>query len=195
MKTLKKVYLAMNKVSNVICKIMEVIIVLLVIVNAADVFLQVFNRYVLVKISNTSISWTDELARYSMIWICYCAIGICFREGSMAQVDIIYGRLDRKGRLVLYVITRLLMVMVLFVAIKYGLYICKIKAIYKTAMLHAPGQLLYSAPVAGSILVGFEMLTEAVGVFAGELVPFEAGAKRGFPSHNEPEPDQAPRSE
>ena len=119
MKALRKLYFGLNAVSNVICTVFEVIAVLLVVVNAADVFLQVFNRYVLVKISNVSISWTEELARYSMIWICYCVLGICFREGSMAQVDIIYGKLGRKGRLVLYVATRLLMVMVLFVAIKY----------------------------------------------------------------------------
>ncbi len=187
MKALRKLYFGLNAVSNVICTVFEVIAVLLVVVNAADVFLQVFNRYVLVKISNVSISWTEELARYSMIWICYCVLGICFREGSMAQVDIIYGKLGRKGRLVLYVATRLLMVMVLFVAIKYGLYVCKIRKIYRSSMLRAPGTLLYSAPIVGSILVGFEMLTEMVGVFSGELEPFEAGKKRRFLRHEEPD--------
>lgn len=187
MKTLRKVYYTMNKASDIICRILEVVIILLVVINALDVFLQVFNRYVLVKISNISISWTDELARYSMIWICYCTLGICFREGSMAQVDIIYSRLNRRGRVVLYIITRLLMLMVLIVAIKYGLYVCKIKAIYKSAMLRAPGLALYSAPIVGSILVGFEMLTEAIGVFSGELEPFEAGKKRFFPRHEEPD--------
>ena len=63
MKTLKKTYFVLDKVSNIICRILEAIIVLLVVVNAADVFLQVFNRYVLVKISDISVSWTEELAR------------------------------------------------------------------------------------------------------------------------------------
>ena len=78
---LSSIYAGMNRISNIICKILEVIIVLVVVINAADVFLQVFNRAVLVKISDISLSWTDELARYSMIWICYCTLGICFREG------------------------------------------------------------------------------------------------------------------
>ena len=95
MEILRKIYFGMHKCSNLICRILEFIIILLVVVNAGDVFLQVFNRYVLVKISNISFSWTDEMARYSMIWICYCAVGICFREGSMAQVDIIYNRLHK----------------------------------------------------------------------------------------------------
>ena len=102
MEILRKIYFGMHKCSNLICRILEFIIILLVVVNAGDVFLQVFNRYVLVKISNISFSWTDEMARYSMIWICYCAVGICFREGSMAQVDIIYNRLNKRGRLALY---------------------------------------------------------------------------------------------
>lgn len=79
------------------------------------------------------------------------------------------------------------MVMVIFVSIKYGLYVCETREVYKSAMLNIPGPFLYSAPIVGSILVLFEMVTELVGVFAKELVPFEAGNKRGFPQHNEPE--------
>ena len=52
MNGLKKVYFVLNKISDVICLLFEILAVLLVVVNAADVFLQVFNRYVLVKISN-----------------------------------------------------------------------------------------------------------------------------------------------
>lgn len=184
---LSPIYFGMNRISNIICKIMEFFIVFMVLLNAADVFLQVFNRAILVKISDASLSWTDELARYSMIWICYCTLGICFREGSMAQVDLIYGRLGRKGRIVFYLITRALMLMVIIVSIKYGIYVCEIRAVYKSAMLSIPGPFLYSAPIVGSILVFFEMLTELVGVLAGKLVPFEAGMQRGFPQHNEPE--------
>lgn len=184
---LSPIYFGMNRISNIICKIMEFFIVLMVLLNAADVFLQVFNRAILVKISDTSLSWTDELARYSMIWICYCTLGICFREGSMAQVDLIYGRLGRKGRIAFYLITRALMLMVIAVSIKYGIYVCEIRAVYKSAMLSIPGPFLYSAPIVGSILVLFEMLTELVGVLAGKLVPFEAGMQRGFPQHNEPD--------
>lgn len=187
MEILRKIYFGMHKCSNLICRILEFIIILLVVVNAGDVFLQVFNRYVLVKISNISFSWTDEMARYSMIWICYCAVGICFREGSMAQVDIIYNRLHKRGRLALYFVTRILMFLVLFVSVKYGIYVCGIKKIFKSAMLRAPGTALYSAPVTGSFLVGFEMLTELAGVICGELEPFEAGQKRNFPEHSEPE--------
>ena len=95
MKTLKKTYFVLDKVSNIICRILEAIIVLLVVVNAADVFLQVFNRYVLVKISDISVSWTEELARYSMIWICYLMLGICFLKQCQRMLP---RRLDGSGR-------------------------------------------------------------------------------------------------
>ena len=58
---LSSIYAGMNRISNIICKILEVIIVLVVVINAADVFLQVFNRAVLVKVSDISLSWTDIL--------------------------------------------------------------------------------------------------------------------------------------
>lgn len=187
MKTLRIIYRVMDKISCVICRLMEILVIILVIINASDVFLQVFNRYILCKITDISISWTEELARYSMIWICYGVLGICFREGSMAQVDIIYGKLGHKGRLTLYIMTRALIILVLIVAMKYGLYICKIKSIFKSAMLRAPGMMLYSAPIVGSSLVGYEVLTEMIGVICGELEPFEAGKRRVFHHHNEPE--------
>ena len=150
---LSSIYAGMNRISNIICKILEVIIVLVVVINAADVFLQVFNRAVLVKISDISLSWTDELARYSMIWICYCTLGICFREGSMAQVDLIYGRPPRQNGVIPnntsidgYGDFCLYQIWAVCVRNTRGLQICDVK--YSRAIsIQRPNCRLYSCPV------------------------------------------------
>lgn len=187
MKTLGKTYDVMHSISNIICKILEVFVVLIVVINAGTVLLQVLNRYVIVKISDQSFAWTEELARYSLIWLCYIALPLCMREGSMAQLDMVYDRLGKKGRFILYILTRILMFSFLYVCITLGYKVVLSRLVYKSSMLRAPGLLLYSAPVVGCILTAYEVFTEFVGVLAGKLLPFSAGEKRDFPHHNEPE--------
>lgn len=178
---MKNLYYRLNKISNAICRILTVLIVGIVIVNAGSVFLQVINRYIIVKVSDFSFPWTEELARYSMIWLCYLALPIVYREGSMAQLDLIFDRLGKKGKMVLYVITRILCLMVLAVAVYYGLYIVQTRMMFKSSILRAPGYTLYSAPVIGCILVTYEVITEMIGVFSEILEPFYAGEKRQYP--------------
>ncbi|MCL2001363.1 MAG: TRAP transporter small permease subunit [Planctomycetes bacterium] len=191
MHILKILYAKLNFGSNIIAKILSALLVLLVFSCASTVLLQVINRYIIVKISDISLSFTDELSRWLMVIITYLVVGICVREGSMAQVDLIYSRLGPKGRLFLYLITRMLMAAVLFIGIYYGLRVMRAKAFMLSSMLEIPGWLLYSPPFVGSVLMSYEWLTELIGVLAGELEPFAAGAKRGFPHHEEP-PEQIP---
>lgn len=187
MNTLGKIYYGMHRVSNLLCKLLCALTVMVVILNAGTVLLQVINRYVIVKISDYSVSWTEELARYSMIWLCYLALPLCYREGSMAQLDLIFDRLGKRGKISFYLLTRVLIVVFLAVAIYYGCYIVETRMVYKSSLLRAPGYLLYSAPVFGCVVTGYEVLTELVGVCAGVLSPFYAGEKRNFPEHSEPE--------
>ena len=177
---MKKLYKGMNTVSNVICAILCVLIVTVVIMNAGSVLLQVINRYIIVKVSKLSFPWTEELSRYSMIWLCYLTLPLVYREGSMAQLDLIYERLGKKGRLILYIITRILCLAFLILAIRYGVKIVKTRMVYKSSIMRAPGYVLYSAPIFGCALMTYEMITEIIGVLAGELVPFSAGERRQF---------------
>lgn len=175
---MEKLYNVLNKISNVICKILCGLIVLGVVANAGSVFLQVLNRFVIVKISDLSFTWTEEFSRVSMIWLCYLAVPIVFREGMMAQLDLIFERLGKKGKMGLYVLTRILCVVFLVLAIYYGFYIVQTKMMFKSSVMRIPGWAMYSAPIVGCVLMLYEMITEMVGTFAGVLEPFYAGNKR-----------------
>ncbi len=183
---LRKMYSGLNGISNVVCKLLTWLVVLLVIACTATVFLQVINRYIIVKISDYSFSFTDELSRWLMINITYLTIGICVREGSMAQVDLIYERLGRGGKMFLYLLTRALMLVVLYIGIYYGIRIMNLRAPMSSPILDIPGRILYAPPVIGTFLMALEWLTDLVGVLAGELEPFKGGSRRNFPGHEEP---------
>lgn len=186
---MEKLYTVMNKISNVICKILCGLIILGVVANAGSVFLQVLNRFVIVKISDLSFTWTEEFSRISMIWICYLALPIVYRDGMMAQLDLIFERLGKKGRMGLYILTRILCVVFLVLAIYHGYYIIQTKMMFKSSVMRIPGWGMYSAPVIGCILVLYETITEMIGTFAGVLEPFYAGQKRKFVEDAEEEED------
>lgn len=185
-----KLYYKMNSISNVICRILCILIVGVVIINAGSVLLQIINRHLIVKISDLAFPWTEELSRYSMIWLCYLTVPIVYREGSMAQLDLIFDRLGKKGKMFLYILTRILCIGFIGIAVYYGVHIVETRMMFKSSFLRAPGWALYSAPIFGCVFMTFEILTEMIGVFAGILEPFYAGNKRPFPAVQEGEEDE-----
>ncbi len=61
---------------------------LLVAVMTVLVIIQVFFRYVL----NDSFTWTEELARFMMVWTTFISAPVAYRLGSNVSLDIIYNR-------------------------------------------------------------------------------------------------------
>lgn len=67
--------------------------VLLVAVMTIMVLIQVFFRYVL----NNSFVWTEEVARFMMVWMTFIAAPVAYRKGANVSLDIVRNLF--KGRL------------------------------------------------------------------------------------------------
>jgi TRAP-type C4-dicarboxylate transport system permease small subunit len=172
----KNIYHAMNSLSSLVNRILGWISGLLIALCAAALLFQVLYRFVIVKIFSFSFPFTEEFARFALIWSCYLCLGMCLKEGSQASVNFLYDRLRGTPKLLLYLLTRALMLLFLAVAVYYGIIITGNNAIFRSATLRIPGTYLYSAPVLGCILMAYETVTEILGVLCGELKPFGAGA-------------------
>ncbi len=179
MQAIRNLYFALDRLSRKISKALEWLAALLIALCTAALLFQVLYRFIIIKFVSFSFPFTEEFARYALIWSAYLCIGICLKEGSHAAVNLIFDRLSGKGRQALYHLTRILMLVFLFVAIRYGVEVARNNIIFKSSTLRIPGVYLYSAPVAGCLLMLYETLTEWVGVACGELQPFDAGSKRG----------------
>lgn len=172
MTMIRSTYNCLNKISDAVQKVLEAVLAVLVLTCAADLLLQVVYRFVLVHFVNFSCTWTTEYAQDALVWMTYFAVGICCKENSMASVNLIYDRVKGKGKTILYLITRVIVIIFLFVGLKYGWASIESVKNWTSTNLHLPGFALYGAPFFGCILMLYEVLVELLGVLCGELKPF-----------------------
>lgn len=117
-------------------------------------------------------TWTNELAQNFLVWMTYLAVGICYKENSMASVNFLYDRLKPRSKMVLYLLTRVVVFIFLFVGLRFGWESIQSVSNYHTASLHLPGYMVYGAPFLGCILMTYEAIVDVLGVICGELLPF-----------------------
>ena len=172
MNIIKTLYRSCSRVSDMIDKVLKVILVLLVLGSALDLFLQVLYRFVLVHFVSFSMTWTNEQAQNFLVWMTYLAVGICYKENSMASVNFLYDRLKPRSKMVLYLLTRVVVFIFLFVGLRFGWESIQSVSNYHTASLHLPGYMVYGAPFLGCILMTYEAIVDVLGVICGELLPF-----------------------
>lgn len=79
---------------NKACRIMEVILVSIFGLLVIDVLGQVFSRYIL----NTSFAFTEELARFSLIWLSILGAAYLNAKREHLSMDFLYQKFTQKNR-------------------------------------------------------------------------------------------------
>lgn len=175
---MKKIYHLLSTISDFLQKPLEILSACALLVGAMSLFLQVINRYIFAKYFDFSLSFTEELARYTIIWFTYTIAGVCLKEGGLISLDLLYTRLPRIPKMVLYYVTRVLMMVLVVVIIKYVIAYIPTAMKFRSVILGIPGVFLYSFPGIGFALMGYEIITEVSGVICGELEPFCVGREQ-----------------
>lgn len=93
----------------------EVLLVLFSVIMVAVIFLQVVMRQF-----NSSLSWSEELARYSFIWLVYIGISYGVKKDRHIKVDVLLLALKNKGKIILTIIANLLFIAFAIFVIRYG---------------------------------------------------------------------------
>ncbi|MFZ5754493.1 MAG: TRAP transporter small permease [Bacillota bacterium] len=70
---------------------------------------QVFFRYFL----KNPIFWAEELARYALVWMTFIGAAVALRQGMLANMDLIVGKLPAKMRRGVFTIVSLLNIVLL----------------------------------------------------------------------------------
>ncbi|MDO5968606.1 TRAP transporter small permease [Flavivirga aquimarina] len=75
---------------NKVCRIMELFLVVIFALLVIDVLWQVFSRYIL----NRSFSWTEELARFSLIWLSILGAAYLNAKREHLSMDFLYRKFN-----------------------------------------------------------------------------------------------------
>jgi TRAP-type C4-dicarboxylate transport system permease small subunit len=118
------------------------------------VLLGVFTRYVL----NDALPWTEELARYILIWLSWLGGGIAMRRGSHIAVDLFIDTLSPRTRSVIVFVGRSLVLLFLGICVVYGLDLARRVGMQSTIALGISMQIPYASVPVGAALMLYHLL-------------------------------------
>ena len=140
--TIERVSIACNRYA-------EYLLLLLGVSMTATVILQVFCRYVL----NHSLFWSEELARYLLVWLTFIGATVAYHRNMHPGVDILFKRLDRASRDRIRQIVHLVSLVFFLVMIWYGCTFAYFIRVQTTPALSLPKWLIFSIiPISGALL-------------------------------------------
>ncbi len=128
----------------------EIVLVLLLIVIACSTGIQVVMRYIF----NNSLSWTEEVSRYSLVASGFFSIGYCIRKNVALRIDLVVNLLPRAARILLSLLCSLFLIW-LFSRYLLGSFPVRAKMAATNAMtpaLDIPLLYIYTLPVIGFAL-------------------------------------------
>ncbi|WP_298338964.1 TRAP transporter small permease [uncultured Algibacter sp.] len=83
-----------NSIFSKVVKFMEVFLIIIFTLLVFDVLFQVFSRYVL----KASFSWTEELARFSLIWMSILGAAYLNAKREHLSMDFLYRKFSDKTK-------------------------------------------------------------------------------------------------
>jgi len=139
----------------------ERVLVLLGTTMAAVVATQVFFRYGL----NQSLFWSEELARYQLVWLSFLGATVAYRRRANPSIDALYRRLPAGAQRPMAVLVHLCSLVLFGVMIFYGTQFAHFVRSQISPALHLPKWLPHAViPLSGAIL-----FLHAVTFLAGEF--------------------------
>ncbi len=140
----------MKAFNNILSKIEQYFIGILLLVIALLLFVNVVLRFF-----GSSIVWSEELARYAIVWLTFIGSSVCIYKGAHIGVDAIMNLLSDKGKKILLLSTILLSI--IFTILFTYLSIVITKGVYTnnqvSATLKIPMVYVYGAMPVGGVLM------------------------------------------
>lgn len=104
-------------------------------------------------LTGNSLTWSDEVARYSMIWLTFLGSGLALREGAHAAITNAQDALPTQGQLVLRAIILAILFAFFAFMVWVGIDYMNRMAVQKSAALRVPMKWIYAAMPVGFALM------------------------------------------
>lgn len=147
----------------------EVLLALLLIGISAIMVIQVFARYVF----NNPLTWSDELARFLLVWSCFLSTSFCIKKGISISIDQLQNAFPGAMPTVIKMVSFCIIAIYSLVMIPYAwTYVMQsIASGAVSSALQVPMYYIQSAPLIGFILTAIR----SVQAFFHELAYLKDG--------------------
>lgn len=142
-------------------KLNDVSVVILFVAMTVTVIIQVFFRYVM----QSPLRWTEEAARYLMVWLVLLGSGVAMRNKAHLQVDVLTSALPEKLKLFFNVIVSFLIMAFLAIMTFYGFNVVVKTMLQTSPAMRVPMSLIYAAFPVGGILMILEACVSFMELF------------------------------
>lgn len=147
----------LNKLSDIVNFLVEHVIAILMGLMTVVVFLQVVFRLI-----SGSLPWSEELARYMMIFMVYLGASVGVKKKNHIAIEFVANQLPGKGRTVVDIISDLLMLVVFAVIIHFGLNVVRVTMMQKSPVLRVKMGYMYFSIVLGGILMCLQTVVNLI---------------------------------
>ncbi|RBW68380.1 TRAP transporter small permease [Bacillus taeanensis] len=131
----------------------EYILVILSLLTVVVIFIQVVMRYLL----DSSLVWSEELARYAFIWMVFIGVSYAVKKQRHITVDAFALLFNDKGKIVLAMIGNVFFFSFCLILAYFG-YGVILKVSRLSPALEIPLGWIYAAPVVGLILSAIRLI-------------------------------------
>ncbi|MDD5015704.1 MAG: TRAP transporter small permease [Atribacterota bacterium] len=112
----------MNKIAGIFDYITQWVVACFLGVTVLVLCTQVFFRYVL----GSSITWAEELARYSFIWVVFLGASIALKRAELVGVSVFVSHMPLHLSKIVIIISNLIILAFLLIVIIYAIIFCKL---------------------------------------------------------------------
>ena len=145
----------MERMSDTINRFTEVAVLVFVLAMAFDVLIEVVFRYVLLL----PIFWTEEFARYCLVWSSLLAAGIALKRGQHIALAFVTQKLPRRIRMTTALGGEILVAAMVAIIFWGGIYLVMLTRHQLSPAMRLPMSLPYMAIPTGAAVMFFHVLT------------------------------------
>lgn len=144
------IFMLLEKLSNYSNRLAKVGCIVLFLIMTISAVTQVFTRYVL----NSSLSWTEELARFSFIWLNILGASIAVKHKSHAAVSLLVDHLPKMFKRIVVLAADILMIFSAYLMVAQGFKMVAVTMRQLSPAINIPmGYVYLSVPVSGLVIV------------------------------------------
>lgn len=160
-----------DALGNQINKIIKVILFLLSVPLVAIILYSVFMRYVL----NMAPTWSEELARYLMIWIGFLALPVALKEGKHIGLTFALEKIPTNCKSYVYLIADFFILFFSIFIFWQGVTMTKFVVLQRSPSMFIPMWIPYLSLPIGSFLMSLYMIIKILKQFGSIIFKISEG--------------------